>query len=315
MTRPSGRTGDPAEAATRPVSHRPEGLANGPMAVGALLAVVYTVVALGTIGGSDGRHVRPLFQGVGPSAPYHWVNPPKEFAAGNVRPRPGESRISFDENGSRSAGTGTPDAQLVINLPGGAVAPGGGDTEMLARLTPVDPATLAPVPAPLRADGNAYRVELILQPSGRPVETLAKPGNLVLIVPEPAETVLFSVDGRAWDRLPAQSVGSSGSTGTSFGRTGWYLAAAPRTAAAGGGGGAGTSQVLVVLALTGGLALSLALVPPLRRSRRQGPGRGTPSPAGRPARRGGSNKKSPNKKRPPKRPAGRGRRPGSSKKR
>ena len=50
-----------------------------PAAIGLGLAVAYALVCLTTLR-VTGHDVRPLFEGIGPSSPYEWVNPPKEFA-------------------------------------------------------------------------------------------------------------------------------------------------------------------------------------------------------------------------------------------
>lgn len=40
---------------------------------------------------------------------------------------------------------------------------------MTATLTPLDPATLGRPPSPLRAVGNAYRIEIAYSPSKQPL--------------------------------------------------------------------------------------------------------------------------------------------------
>jgi hypothetical protein len=198
---------------------------------GALVALVYVATLLLTMQLS-GRHVRPLFEGIGPTAPYHWVDPPPEFAAGNVEPSSATVDIPIEAEGTGPAGPATPDGQLVLAMPGGAIAPNPPDTSVKATLTPLSPAAFADVPEGLRPDGNVYRVELAYEPSGAPVPRLAEPGNVILVVPEPAESLLFSTDGEAWTVLETQQVGGAAATtvGARLDAPGLYLAAAPPAA-------------------------------------------------------------------------------------
>ena len=93
-------------------------------------------------------------------------------------------------------------------------------------ITPLDPAKLGRLPAGLIADGNAYRLTVTYQPSQQPLGAISSPGNVIMQVPGPAETMLFSPDGRSWQRLPVQPVGAA--IGASFSRAGYYLAASRR---------------------------------------------------------------------------------------
>jgi len=236
-------------------------------------AVALYVVAIIVTMRLTGHHVRPLFEGIGPAAPYHWVDPPPEFAAGNITPQPVEIEIQLDDTGSRAAGPATTDGQLVLAMPGGAIAPHPPDTTARARLTPLAPDTVGAVPSGLRADGNVYRVELAYQDSGTAVVSLAKPGNVILVVPEPATAILFSADGETWQSLETQQVGGAAATtvGARLDGPGYFLAAAPPAAPTEGPGGGGNDagSVVAVAAITAVLALALGFGPALiRRVRR-----------------------------------------------
>jgi hypothetical protein len=72
------------------------------------------------------------------------------------------------------------------------------------------------------------------EPSKQPLTTTTVPGNIVLIVPAAADTVLYSRDGNQWDMVPTQMMGDRRSplgvaslarmtVGTSFTKTGYYL--------------------------------------------------------------------------------------------
>jgi len=102
--------------------------------VGIAILVVYALAAALTLG-TTGHPLRPLFEGIGPSSPYRWVNPPPDFAASNVKPEPATTDIELDAAGSKPAGLSTPDGQVVLNLPAGAVAPRPGDTNVAVTVT------------------------------------------------------------------------------------------------------------------------------------------------------------------------------------
>jgi hypothetical protein len=201
------------------------------------------------------------------------VNPPKEFAPGNARPKASSTDVELLANGSKAAGLLSSDSQLVINLDALAVPPKAGDNRVTVSFVPLDPATLGKLTAPMRPDGNAYRVEMTYKPSGAPVPGLTAPGNVLVIVPEPADTVLFSKDGRAWQELDSQHESGSGAESATFTSAGYYLAGTRRPPPAPvASSSRGYSTVAVIVAV-GLLAIVLAWTPYLRqRLRRRRPG-------------------------------------------
>jgi hypothetical protein len=236
---------------------------------GVAIAVGYVVVCIATIA-LTGHSVRPLFDGIGPPAPYQWVKPPPDFAAGNKKPKPVSMDVALKANGSAASVVSTPDAQALLNLPEGAVAAHGADTKVTVMIVPLDPATLGPPPKPLHADGNAYRIALKYEPSGVAAGPLAKPGNVVLTVPQPAKSVLSSADGRAWQELASQSIGGTGSVGAAFNGGGYFLAGAHGTVT-GTSSKSSTGRTLLIAGVVVVLALALPfLVTWLRRRRRPG---------------------------------------------
>ena len=131
-------------------------------------------------------------------------------------------------------------------------------------MTPVDAGTLGPLPGDLRAGGNGYRVTVTYEPSGTILPTLARPGTVGLVGAGPVAELLFSPDGRTWERRPAEVLGQSHGLSTESTGLGFYLVAS--TAEAGGGSsGGGTGLFVVVLALP---PLALAAVALARRRRR-----------------------------------------------
>lgn len=203
-----------------PAGTRPAGLRTG-----AILALAYVALAVAYV--RYGGNARPLFDGFAPPAPYNWVNPPKEFAAGNVQPRPSSLDVVFGPDGSAVGGGSSPDGQVILSFKAGAIPPHPPDTRVVVQITPVDPAVVAVPPPGLAADGNAYRLDFTYQPSGQAVTSLNEPADVFLVVPEPAQTLLFSRDGRTWENLPFRPVADPTQIGGAFPGPGYLLAVAP----------------------------------------------------------------------------------------
>jgi hypothetical protein len=250
----------------------------GALGTGLALVAVYVAAAALTVG-LGGRHVRPLFEGVGPSAPYDWVKPPPEFAAGNVRPKPGGGVVALTPTGSQAGGVSTDDGQFLLNLPQAAFAPRAGDDSLTISLTPLDPAGLGKLPPDLRPDGNAYRVQVEYSPSHVQVAAVDKPGNVVIRMPEPFHALLHSADGQTWEPLPASQVGTGSTAGATFAQLGYYLGAAQASTAPPQGKGSGSiGGVLVIATVTIMLALGLVLGPVAVRRLRRRPATPPPRP-------------------------------------
>lgn len=192
--------------------------------LGAILLAAYVLVAIATTAWAPG-HVRPLFDGFG-SHPgqYNWVNPPREFAEGNEEPESATAGIVMEAEGSAAASASPGDGQVLAALPPKALAPHPPDTAGTLRVTPVDASTLAPLPVGLRPEGNAYRVDVRHSPSDTPA-TLAQPGSLGLTSETPATELVFSADGKAWERTTGTPLpNGNGITGI-LEQPGLYLAA------------------------------------------------------------------------------------------
>jgi len=94
-------------------------------------------------------------------------------------------------------------------------------------------------------------------------------------MPEAAETILYSPDGRAWERIPSQELGDSRTLGASFTRPGYYLGGidSPPRRMVGPGASTGRGGIVIAVAATAALALSLGFgIPAVRRLRRRKPG-------------------------------------------
>jgi len=223
------------------------------VAAGLVLAALYLATTALT-GLVRGGHVLALFDdgGTGPSRPYQWVNPPTRFRSTNNKPTP--VALDLPLASARTAPVGLqssePDPQLVVSLPAGAIPPRPGDATVHVAITPLDPATLGPLPAGagMGPDGNAYRADFVYEPSGQPVGALASPGNVFLVVPSPGHGIAFSADGGSWQLLETQQLGARNAMGAVFSKPGYYLAAAgivpPTRSNPPGGKGIGTTALL-----------------------------------------------------------------------
>ena len=187
-------------------------------------ALLYVVVALATATVSS-RPVLPLFDGFAPPTPYKWVNPPPEQAAGNVPPQPVERQFALGPAGAPASNAASDDAQAIVGLVDGSVPPSPPDTSVAVRLVPVDPGTLGPLPAGLRAVSNAYRVELRYLPSETPLTRLAAPGTIALTAAETGDRLLHSVDGQVWMEMAFRPFGTDHGLFGELDTAGWFLVA------------------------------------------------------------------------------------------
>jgi hypothetical protein len=257
------------------VTAAPKAFRTGIALVG-LYAVVVAVTGL-----VSGQPVRPLLDGVGNTSPYRWVRPPWYVGSANVKPERSHSDITFENGTSPLTGLASQDGQLALNLPQGAVPPRPGETAVRADITPLDPKKLGRTPGRLRPDGNAYQLEMTYKTSKQPIAVLAVPGNVILVVPTAADTILYSSDGKNWDTVPTQMLGDRRSplgvatlarltTGASFTRTGYYLAGTSLPEYANPNTEKGSNRIagwiVVDLALVGLLVYAVPLV--VRKARR-----------------------------------------------
>ena len=236
--------------------------------VGGALVALYAAVVVGTNLTTD-HPVRPLFDGAAGNTPYKWVKPPWYIGSVNVEPKASSSDIPFENGISPLIGVTSDDAQVILNLPQGALPPKEGATGVRATFTPLDPKKLAKLPSPLRPNGNAYRVEMDYQPSGEPVRQTSTSGNVIMVVPDEAEEIFYSVDGKSWDKIPTHKLGDPTTVGSAFNKSGYYLAGTALPEFANPNKGSGTQKTIGTVMIVVALALLLGYVMPslLRRSR------------------------------------------------
>jgi hypothetical protein len=201
---------------------RPTLAAAGALAVATGL---YLVAALVTVG-PEGRQLRPLYEGIGPSAPYRWVSPPSAFKASNVAPVAVSESIDLTSSGTPEEPAGSGDGQLVLTLPAGAIPPSSGHTSVVISVAPVDPGKLGPLPPGLYSDGNAYKVTAEYLPGRVSIPMAAQPVDAVLRTPVTSAELLTSPDGKTWSRIPDQHIPNQAAVSTSFTAFGYLLAAA-----------------------------------------------------------------------------------------
>jgi hypothetical protein len=163
------------------------------------------VVVLATIGlvGATGCSPLPADGAATTPASYRFVDPPALFAAGNVSPQDRTATIALGAGGSAPAGIATPDGQFVIDLGRGAIAPAASATTVAVRITALAPRHLRALPNG-RSNGNAYRVDMMYQPTGVNVARFAKPGTLLIETPELASALYDSPDATHWSALASR---------------------------------------------------------------------------------------------------------------
>ncbi len=170
--------------------------------------------------------LRILYEGEAPPLPYRWVRPPRNLPEPNQAPLPGVATIPLTPTGSQSASVLTEDGQAALIFRFGAIAPRSGASSVNVRITPLDPTTVAPTPAGLQLDGNAYRMEATYN-TGEPI-TLLKPVTPVLRYPKHA-TMLLRSSGSGWTSLETHVVAGSLQLFGPTDRLGVFVAGAPPT--------------------------------------------------------------------------------------
>lgn len=183
-----------------------------------------------------------------PTSSYHFVDPPPAFTAGNVGPTDYATSIAMGAKGTQPAKFATADGQLEITMAADAIPAGHGATSISVRVTPLAPRHLAAPPDGLRADGNAYQVDMTYEPSGVSVTQLATPGTLQMKIPELAQNLFLSPDARTWTALAAQPVAPANlGLRASFVAPGYYLAATDQPARTTASAKSNTTTIVLVV--------------------------------------------------------------------
>ena len=231
----------------------------------AAAAAVYLIASVVTIT-ATGHRFRPLYEGIGPSAPYRWVHPPAAFKSTNITPVAVTQTLQLTSAGSEQSGAATIDGQLVLSLPAGAIPPARSNQSVDLTITPVDPVKLAPLPPGLYSDGNAYRITAVYQPTKTAIPAAAKPIDAVLRTPVSSAALLASTDGKSWVRVADQHIPTQAAVATTFTNFGYLLAAANVPVVT---GSSSSSTNIVLLAGLGLAAIAAVTVSLLWRADRR----------------------------------------------
>lgn len=181
-------------------------MSRGSVATGALAVAAYLAGA-GLTSALSVAPVRPVYDGLAPSMPYRYVDPPADLEADNEEPTSAREIVTLNDGGSRARTTATPDGQMLVVVADGSFPPREGERSVVVRITPLDPAPFPPAPEGLEISGNAYRVTAAYEESGdrAPVD---EPVTVVLRYPEHA-TELLRLSGSRWVQLPTEAASAS----------------------------------------------------------------------------------------------------------
>ena len=220
----------------------------------------------------------PLLDGLGPAAPYRWVNPPPDLASGNQPPSAGEFTLELDRGGVRGQVLITSDNQVTVIVSDGAIAPRAGETTVKLTVEPLDAATLPAPTGGLETFGNAYGLKATYEPSGTPVTELDGEIDLILLYPvtpnvhAASHTMLRSATGASWKDLETTDSVAQQQVQAKIPNLGTFVVAgvpapSPVAPAESGGGGSNTTAVVLLVLAGCGLLVGIGL---LLRGRRAG---------------------------------------------
>jgi hypothetical protein len=213
--------------------------------------------------------------------PYRWVNPPPPLAAGNKQPDSGDFTIGFTKGKSDAGVFATNDQQASVVFALAAIPPANGATSVHLTITPLDPATIGPLPDDLHVLGNAYRIEATYQPGGDPVSRFTRRPLLILVYPGLAShgsdrSIVFAPDGKRWTSLKTTNDATNLQASTDLQQlngdfevatTGTVSVGSPSPGPAGGGGSSPVAWVVIGAAVV----VAVVLVAMRLRSRSRAP--------------------------------------------
>jgi hypothetical protein len=242
-------------------------LAWAPVAVAAYVLLALVSVWLGL------PH-RPVFDGLAPSRPYRWVDPPRDLTATNRPPLSGDTRVTMGPAGSEAATFSTRDVQAQVTYTDGAFPPAGDARFVQVEIQPHDPDELGPPPRGMRFDSNAYTFEAAYLPSGDPAEPAVE-GTVVLRYARHG-TVVLRWSGTAWERLPTEQIRASLTVFATLDELGTLAVAGPPVAPS------PPFPWATLAILSGGAALLAAILGARARGRKPQGKRKRPPPRARP---------------------------------
>jgi hypothetical protein len=93
-----------------------------------------------------------------------------DLAAGNQKPSGASGTMMIGPKSTPAYNLNTDDGQASLIFPPDGIVPMPGQTGVKVVITPLDPAKVAPPPAALDYDGNAYSISATYIPSGKPAQ-------------------------------------------------------------------------------------------------------------------------------------------------
>jgi hypothetical protein len=110
-----------------------------------------------------------------------------------------------------------------------------GQTGVVMKIQPLDPARLGALPPGKQASGNAYRVTATFQPSGASIAQFGAAVTITLIYPPvasagvtpPPRTIMWSKDGQTWEPIRTQDSHAGLQAAASTRDTGYFVVATP----------------------------------------------------------------------------------------
>lgn len=214
----------------------------------------------------------PVLDGLGPLAPYRWVNPPPGVT--DEGPPAGATfTLAIDDEGSEPDVVFTPDDQVTLVMDRGAVGPAPGRNAVTIEVTPLDAAGFAPLPGDLRPFGNAVRID------ATDVARFDGQVDVILLYPETTtlhargHELFWSADGTDWEPLPTTDTRATQQAQATLEAPGLVVVGAvpvPHPSAPPGPVGSSDAITPVVLAVAGaGVLVALGVAVRIRGRRRR----------------------------------------------
>jgi hypothetical protein len=222
-----------------------------------------------------------FYDGFAPTAPYNWVSPPPQSAAGNKQPLSGHVIVKVSDGQSQAFLVSTDDGQARIDLSKGAFEVAPGTNEIVVD---IKPQRQYPAISGFQAGSNVYLLSASAPLKGAQVVSLMYPGDQA----PPSNLFFAGPAARTWSRAPEQPTAATyylSGTVTAFG---YLVAGSPTTANSGEDGSTGITLDLrnraVVLPLIAIVAVGIVLLVALpfwlrSRANPQGRRRSRPKPA------------------------------------
>ena len=221
-----------------------------------------------------------MLDGLNSPAPYRWVDPPADLAAGNQEPLEGHFPLGLTKQGSNAGAFSTTDGQATLVISQGSIAAAQGQKSIEVDIVPISPADVhANPPGDLEVTGNVYRITAAYKPSGDEITDLAGGGDQRILLLYPAEagahrphSVIVSQDGRSWSKLDTEDSSAQQQAQATVTSLGYFATAAPAAEPPGASTPViGIVVLAVILLALGGLVIARnTRRPPANRATRRG---------------------------------------------